>query len=151
MKKYIEVIVKQEKNNQKVVKRVTRGYAFNYLIPNHMAEVPTKGQLKHLQMLDSISKHKKDQTNKLDQQINNDIMKIQMIHIKKKCGNNGQIFGSILEQDIQEIIHNTIGKKIEKKQILIDNIKQLGTYMCYISVNEKIKNTIKLRILPSHI
>ena len=133
MKKYIEVIVKQEKDNQKVVKRVTRGYAFNYLIPNHMAEIPTKGQLKHLQMLDSISKHKKDQTNRLDQQINNDIV------------------GSILEQDIQEIIHSITGKKIEKKQILIDNIKQLGTYMCYISVNEKMKNTIKLRILPSHI
>lgn len=154
MKKQIEVIIKKKRpgqNNQQIIQKVSRGYAFNYLIPNQIAEIATKGKIKHIQMLNSLSHQKENLIHKLDLKINNDIINIQMIHIRKKCGQNHQIFGSISEHDIQEIILSTTGRKIEKKQILIQTIKQLGTYKCYIMVNDNIKTPINIRILPSYI
>ena len=151
MKKYIEIIRKQTGNNQNrqyKIEKVARGYAFNYLIPNQLAEFTTKGKLKHINMLNSLSDKKKIQLNKQSQRVNNEIKNIRIIHIRKKCGNNHQFFGSISEQDIQNKISKLIGGKIQKKQIIIKPIKQLGTFTCNIIINEEIKTNIKLKILP---
>lgn len=151
MKKYVEVIIKNKKNNQRVINRVAKGYAFNYLIPNQLAELATKKRVKHLMRINYLLSQKKDQINKLSQKISHDIMNIGILHVRKKNGNNYQIFGSVSEQDIQGAILEVIGEKIDKKRIQIDNIKQIGTYTCYISINEEIKTPIRLHILPHSI
>ena len=152
MKKYIEVIITKNRysqNNEKTIKQVTRGYAFNYLIPNKIAEIATKGKIKHIQMLNNLAYKKKAQINLQDLKISNSILNARMIHLRKKCSQSQQIFGSVSEQDIQEIILHTIGQKIDKKQISIQTIKKIGTYICYIIINDNIKTAIKVRILPN--
>lgn len=152
MKKYIEVIITKNRygqNSEKNIKKVTRGYAFNYLIPNRIAEIATKSKIKHIQMLNDLAYKKKAQINQQDLKISDSILQAQMIHLRKKCGQNQQIFGSVSEQDIQEIILNITGYKIDKKQISIETIKKIGTYICYIIINDNIKTSIKVRILPN--
>ena len=102
-------------------------------------------------MLNDLSNKKRNQINQKALKINDNILHTRIIHLRKKCGQNQQIFGSVSEQDIQEIILNTTGQKIEKKQILIETIKKIGTYVCYIIINDNIKTPIKIRILPSRI
>jgi len=153
MKKYVNVIKKNKKNlaiTQPTIERVKKGYAFNYLIPNQLAELATQGKIKHLTMLNNLSKEKKNQLNQLSQQINNEITSINMIHIRKKCGNNHQIFGRVSEQEIKEKISNIIGESIDKKQIIVNSIKQIGTYTCHIKISEQITTKLQLRILPYH-
>lgn len=147
MKKYIEVI-KKHKNNHQIIEKVVKGYAFNYLIPNGLANIATKGEIKHLKMLRKSSDQKNKKINILSSKINNELTQLKMIHFRKKCGKNYQIFGSLTENDIQEKILNLTGQKIEKKQILINNIKELGTYNCKITITEKTKVFINIRLLP---
>lgn len=147
MKKYIKVIKKNNNNNQ-IIEKVARGYAFNYLIPNGLANIATEGEIKHLKMLRESSSQKKNKINRLSSKINNELIKLQIIHFRKKCGKDYQIFGSLTENDIQEKILNLIGKKIDKKQIFIKNIKELGTYTCQITITEDIKTFINIRLLP---
>jgi large subunit ribosomal protein L9 len=144
MKKYIEVIL----SKQKKIQKVKRGYAFNYLIPNGLAELATEGKIKHLNMLNASSSKKKDKESQFNKKISNYILQIGTIHVKKKCGKNEYIFGSISEQDIQDYIFDKIGEKINKKQILLDPIKQIGIYDCHILINETTKTHLKLHILP---
>ena len=154
MKKYIEIIFKDQKSKSKhnvKVTKVARGYALNYLIPNQLAEIATKSKIKHLKILHDISNQKKDQIDQQNEQTIKNIIKMKLIHLRKKCSLNGQIFGSLSEQEIQENIQNTIGKKIEKKYIIIDTIKQIGTYKCDIVINENTKTTLIIRIIPYQI
>ena len=151
MKKYIEVIIKNPSHNQSKIQKVARGYAFNYLIPNNLAEFTTKGKIKHLKMLHNVSSEKQTLINELNKKIYNEIIQIEMIHIRKKYGKNYQIFGSVSEQDIYNKICKILSQRISKQQILITSMKQLGTYIGYIVINENLKAPIKLRILPHYL
>jgi len=151
MKKYIEVIIKHSQHHKKAIKKVTKGYAFNYLIPHQLAELATKGRIKQLQLLQDLSSQKQKQIDQLSSQIHSQIMKVQAIHIRRKCGTNYQIFGSISEQDIQKKLAQIIGKTIDKKLIIINPIKQVGTYKGYVSITQEIKTPINITILPHHI
>lgn len=148
MKKYIEVIIKNEQNNKKITKTVVKGYAFNYLIPYGLAEIPTKGKIKHLKMLASSSLQKRRKINELGLKIKNELKNLGTIHLRKKCGQNYQIFGSVSEQDIQERILTLTGQRIEKKHIKISNVKQIGIHTCYIFIHDEIKTSMNVRILP---
>lgn len=154
MKKYINIILKKDLkklDNKPPVIRVLRGYAFNYLIPNHIAEIATKGKVKHLKMLENSSQKKAAQIDRLNQSIYKDLEKIKLIHLRKNCGKNYQFFGRVSEYDIQQELLNRTGISIERKQIIIDEIKKIGHSICTISINETIKLNIGLRIIPSDI
>lgn len=152
MKKSITVIIKKKNLNQdptKAIKKVALGYAFNYLIPNQIAEIATEGKIKHLKMIfDTLSKEKKLNYNN-NLKIKQNLEKITICHIRKTCSQNKQIFGSISEQDIIQKIFQVTGQKIEKKLISIESIKQTGIYNCTILLDNNIITNIKLYILPN--
>lgn len=149
MKKYIQVILKNSQPEK--IKKVSRGYAFNYLIPKRIAEIATKNKIKRIHLQNNLSNQKKDKSQQKNIKINKIMNNIQIIHIRKKCGSNYQIFGSVTEQEIQELILKITKYKIDKKQIIIEQVKQIGVYLCEIIINETMKTTIKIRILPNNI
>ncbi len=149
MKKYIKVIIKDSQPPK--VEKVARGYAFNYLIPKQIAEIATKNRIKQINLQNHLSNQKKDKFQQKNLKITEVTKKIKIIHLRKKCGSNYQIFGSVTEQDIQELISKIIKYKIDKKQIVIQQIKQLGNYMCNLIIDEKIRTSIEIRIIPNNI
>ena len=154
MKKNIKVIIQNRNLYQDPIQRiqqVSRGYAFNYLIPNRIAEIATKGKIKHLQMLQNTVSKKQDTVHNYNLKINNEIELIKVLHIRKKCGQNRQIFGSISEQEIIDKIFQITGYIIEKKQITIKPIKEIGQYICSINIENTLKPNIKVYILPQEI
>ena len=149
MKKYIKVVLR-DSHPPKIVK-VSKGYALNYLIPKQMADIATKNKIKQINLLNNLSTQEINKFQQKNLRIETIINKLKMIHIRKKCGSNYQIFGSVNEQDIQELISKIIKYRIDKKQITIKQIKQLGTYVCEIIINEGIKSSVKIRIIPNNI
>jgi len=152
MKKRIEVIIKKKelyKNPAQRIQKVSPGYAFNYLIPNQIAEIATKGKIKHLNLLQKKVEIQDDAIQNNNLQIKLDLEKINFLSIRKKCSQNKQIFGSISEQEIINKIFNITGQNIDKKQIRIDSIKQIGKYICKIKIDENIMTEIEIHILPN--
>lgn len=151
MKKYIEIIENHNNKitqNKNITKKVAKGYAFNYLIPNRLAELATKGKIRHLQMLQKLSSDKKSLSDKLAEKIQIEVSHIRLLHIRKKCGNEYNIFGSVSEQDIKEKISDLIGEQIEKQQITIEPIKKLGAYNCNILIGEDRRVNLTAKVLP---
>lgn len=151
MKKNIEIII-QNSNTQlgkkgEVIK-VAPGYAFNYLIPNNLAELITKGKLKHLQMIQEIENKELKEKRSKGNNIQKQLQKIYKISINKTIGKQQQIFGSINEKEILNILFKYTGKKFEKKQIKLPEIKKLGIYNINIQIINDINTQIKLQILP---
>lgn len=151
MKKNITVIrinKKSSLDNKYSLEKVARGYAFNYLIPNGLAEIATKGKIKHFKMLQESFSKKKLKFNQINFKMDYEIKKLGIIHLRKKYGNNNQIFGSISEQDIQDKIFVITGNRIDKKQIVMEPMKKLGIYTCSIFLNENSQTNLKIHILP---
>lgn len=154
MGKKITVIIQKENKtlgNKNNVIKVSQGYAFNYLIPNKLAEIASPGRLKHLQMLQQIEQSKStNETNKAIA-IKKYLEKVSKISIKKQIGEKQQIFGSIGDKEIINQIKNYTGIILERKQISLPDIKNAGTHFITIQILNDINATLKLQIFSSEI
>ena len=151
MKKTVTIILAEKNittNPLGRIQKVSRGHAFNYLIPKKIAKMATKGQIKHLNMLHEMISNSKNLTHKKNKIIQDNINNINTIHIRKKCGSNQLIFGSISEQDIAKHILYLTGQTIDKKQITIINSKKLGKYMARIMIKDNMEVLLSLHIIP---
>nr|YP_009500387.1 ribosomal protein L9 [Gracilariopsis heteroclada]AXE43549.1 ribosomal protein L9 [Gracilariopsis heteroclada] len=153
MKKKTTVILKKNFINLgqigSIVK-VNSGYAFNYLVPNHIVEIATPGKLRHHSMFLEIKKRKLDEIKNKIQVIEQKLKQVTKISLKKKSGSNGQIFGSISDKEIIASILYSTQEKLDKKNIYLPNIKKLGIYNIDIILSD-IKVQLKLQILPTYI
>lgn len=152
MKKTVQVIIKQPNFSLgpvNSIKVVALGYAFNYLIPNNIAELASKGKIKHIKMLENFKSTQANiiYKNNLKTKIN--LEKLQKINIRKVIGQNQQIFGRITEQEVIEQIFKLAGEKLEKKQIKIPTVKEIGIYNINVKLEENISTDIRLQVLPS--
>nr|YP_010903951.1 ribosomal protein L9 [Hypnea musciformis]WCH57002.1 ribosomal protein L9 [Hypnea musciformis] len=149
MNKKITMILRDEKDkNRQQIIQVTRGYAFNYLIPKGIAEIATPGKLKHINMLQQKQKQK-IQINKEKANLTSQYLSIiNKITIKKKHGNKMQIFGQINEKDISNKIIEYTGYTLNKKQINIPNIKTIGKYQITIKLIKNVESYISLNVTP---
>nr|YP_010171044.1 ribosomal protein L9 [Chondria tumulosa]QSD57185.1 ribosomal protein L9 [Chondria tumulosa] len=154
MKKKIQVIIKSNYfQNQKkgTIINVTPGYAFNYLIPKGIVETTTDKKIKHFQMFSKIEKEKQEANYIKVERVQNKIKKISRITVYKKRGEKNLIFGTIKEKDILNWINKYTNLKLEKKQIKLNNVNQVISTYIQIQVKQRIKDTIKLYIIPSNI
>nr|UAD84261.1 ribosomal protein L9 [Gracilaria changii] len=151
MKKKITVILKRNLANLGSVGsivKVSSGYAFNYLIPFDFAQLVTTGTLKHHNMFLNIKQKKLDEFRSKLEIVIQKLNKIAKITVKKKVGNNNQIFGSVSDKEILLILFDITGEKLDKKNLYFPNVKKIGIYNLSIVLTNNVKVDIKLQVLP---
>lgn len=151
MKKSITVIMKksrEKQNPQELIKKVSMGHAFNYLIPKQIAQIATQGKIKHLNMLHRIASRNQGLIDAQNMKTKYKLESVSAIRIRKKCSSNQLIFGSISSQDITKQILQLTGEKIDRKQIMVIESKKLGKYATQIKIGNTIKASIDLHIIP---
>nr|YP_009391525.1 ribosomal protein L9 [Platysiphonia delicata]ARW59669.1 ribosomal protein L9 [Platysiphonia delicata] len=156
MKKKIQVILSKDISD--TIKKyetinVKKGYAFNYLIPNKLAQVATKKKIKHLKILQSIQKIKQEKEFYRLKKIKTVLENIQTIYINKKIGDNYTIFGSIVEKEITQKTTEYANINIEKKQIQMPIVKKIGIYDFNVNLYgpKNLSISINIIILPYNI
>ena len=151
MKKSITVIMKENKkiqNPEELIKKVSLGYAFNYLIPKQIAEIATKGKIKHVYMLHAIASKNQEFIHDRNIKTKYRLERMNAIRIRKKCSDNQLIFGSISNQDIATQILELTGEKIDRRQILPFESKKLGKYFAQIKIGENTRIAVAIHIIP---
>ena len=137
MKKKVQVIIKVDKFQEQkkgTIINVSRGYAFNYLIPKGIAETITSNKIKHFEMFLTLEKQKQEANSIAIENIKNKIAKVSKITLYRKKGEHKLIFGSIKEKDIINWLEKHTNIKLEKKQINLDNINTIGIYLSLIHI-----------------
>ena len=56
------------------------------------------------------------------------------VKISAKAGANGRLFGSVTNKDVAEKLKSDFGVDIDKKKIVIDDVRNFGTYECTVKV-----------------
>lgn len=154
MSKKVDILI--TKNGLKNIKkgstiRVSRGYAFNYLIPKQIGEIATQGKLKHINMFNNIIKQRQETRNITENLIRKKLDKIKKVSIYKKTGDNQLIFGSITEKDIHKWLQHHSNLDKEKIKFEVTEIKQLCIESMKLNYQLSVKMIKRLYVLPINI
>lgn len=136
----MDVILNQDvkslgKKGQKVT--VAEGYARNFLFPRKLAVEASAQAMTELKNREASNQHKIDMDIK---NANDAAAKLngKEIKIVAKGGSNGRLFGSITSKDIAEEMKKQFGIAIDKRKIVVNDIKQFGTYGCEVKLYQGI-------------
>ena len=133
----MKVILLQElkgKGGEGDVVDVAPGFANNYLMPQGIAILATKGNLKQLEMRkNNIAK--REATRLADADKLKSVLDGASVKVDAKVGEEGQLFGSVTAKEIAEELKKQYGVDVDKRKIELDgDIKAFGTYRCEVKL-----------------
>jgi len=154
MSKKVKVIVKKDYLNigkKNTIIHLSRGYVFNYLLPEGIVEVATSNKLKHLSMFNLIKEEKVKESEIKSINLHKNLTLLKKITLSKKIGENNLIFGSVNEKEVLNQINKYTNIFLEKKQIKIPEIKKIGIFNIEINLSNDKLCYLQLNIHPSNI
>jgi large subunit ribosomal protein L9 len=124
---------------------VKDGYARNFLIPTGKAKLANEGALKMLaedmrQRAFKMDKLRKD-AEALAEKLNGST-----INLAAKAGASGKIFGSVTSLQVANVLKEK-GFDVDRRKIVFDDIKNIGTYEANINLFKDINATITLDVI----
>ena len=127
------------------VKEVKDGYARNFLIPQGLAKIATKQDLKMLEELKKREEKKVEEELKKAQELASAIDGQEII-ISVKVGEKEQLFESITAQKISEKLKE-LDFEVKNSQIeLVEPIKELGEFPIKIKFEHNLEAEIRVII-----
>jgi large subunit ribosomal protein L9 len=113
------------------VKKVADGYGRNFLLPQGLALLATPGALKNTE---SIRTHANERRAVLNNEMGAVAEKLVdlVVPFSSKAGETGKLYGSITAQMIADAITQKTGVQIDRRQIDIQPIRNLGDHKARI-------------------
>lgn len=103
------------------------GYARNFLFPKGLAAEANAQAMSEFKNKQQAEKYRID-TETAAAKAAADKISGKTIHITAKAGQNGKLFGSVTSKEIAEKVKEEFGINTDKRKIIVDDIKQFGTY-----------------------
>lgn len=147
MKKTRQVVLKNDV--PKLGKRgelvnVLNGYYRNHLLPKGLAEIASESILEQIRIQQEKELAAKEALKKEARAMATALATIGKFVIKKKVGEKNQIFGSVTPQEVIEAIKSQTGRDLDKKDLTLPEIKQVGAYDCDIKLHPEVVGTFKV-------
>jgi large subunit ribosomal protein L9 len=143
----MEIILKQDVKNLGLkddIVKVKNGYAANYLIPQGLALMATPSAKKiHAENLRQRA-HKEA---KLVADAEALAAKLEGLTVKvpAKVSSNGKVFGSVSNIQVAEALA-AMGYEVDRKNIDMDAIKEVGVYDVAVKCYRNVKATLKVEV-----
>lgn len=125
------------------VKKVADGYGRNYLIPQGFALLATPGAVKQA---DQIRKKAVERRAVLNNELGGVSQLIEglVLTFASKAGETGKLYGSITNQMIADAINSKIETTIDRRQIEIQPIRNLGEHKAIVRLTVDLTPSIKI-------
>ena len=129
------------------VKKVSPGYARNYLFKNGLAEEATPANLKKLEAQKKKEAEQRQEEIKQAEQLKNKLNDI-TVEIKAKSGADGRLFGSVTSKQIADKLKKTYKIEIDRRKIdLKDPLRSLGHHKVPVKLHQEVPGTINVHIV----
>jgi large subunit ribosomal protein L9 len=117
--------------------KVKAGYARNYLLPQGLASLATKGNVKQIeQEREALLKRAAEERSTAEAQ--KEQMGSIALSFERKAGEGGTLFGSVTSMDIAEALQAK-GYEIDRRKInLKDPIKETGEYTVKVKLHREV-------------
>ncbi len=127
------------------IKEVKDGYARNFLIPQNLAKVATKPNLKWLEGQREVMEKEIEEDLKKEQEVASKLDGME-VAIGLKVGSEGQLFESVNNVKIAERLKE-MGFTIKKSQVQLEEpIKQVGEFPIKITLDHNLESEIRLLV-----
>ncbi|MBQ8028707.1 MAG: 50S ribosomal protein L9 [Clostridia bacterium] len=103
------------------------GYARNFLFPRNLAVEANAQAMSELKNKQQAEKYR-IATETKEAQANAERISGKTIKISAKGGSNGKLFGSVTSKEIAEKLKEEFSIEVDKKKIVVSDIRQFGTY-----------------------
>nr|YP_009327075.1 50S ribosomal protein L9 [Pleurocladia lacustris]ANS57584.1 50S ribosomal protein L9 [Pleurocladia lacustris]ANS57728.1 50S ribosomal protein L9 [Pleurocladia lacustris] len=152
-KKPIQVILTKdvpELGKQGTIIKVKPGYIRNYLIPFKFAKIANNKLINQFKSQQKELERKELEFTKKCLGIKELLESFGKFTTKKKVSENGVFYGKITKKHILELIINKadLGIDLNKNQLELPDMKNLGEYVIEIILTRNVKAKINLEILP---
>ena len=146
----MEVILKEDiANVGKIgdVVRVRDGYARNYLLPRGLVLVANKKNLKAFEHQKKIVADQKQKIQRQNQAVADQLAGVALV-IGMKVGEEGRLFGSVTNMQIEKAL-KAKGISVERRKIhLTEPIKMVGDYEVPIRLSADVTVALKVSVVP---
>jgi large subunit ribosomal protein L9 len=117
--------------------KVKAGYARNYLLPQGLATLATKGNVKQIEQ-ERSALLKKAAIEKATADAQKEQMGDISLSFERKAGDGGTLFGSVTSMDIAEAL-KAKGYEIDRRKInMRDAIKETGEYTVKVKLHREV-------------
>ena len=145
----MEVILKEDIQNlgkMGEVVRVRDGYARNYLLPRGLVLVANKKNLKGFEHQKRVVASQKERVVKQAETLSQKLAGAALT-IAVKAGEEGKLFGSVTNIDIEKALRAK-GFDLERRKIHLDEpIKSLGDYEIPVRLTADVTATVKVSVV----
>lgn len=146
----MKVIFTQDvkKNGKKgEVKDVSAGYARNYLFKKNLAVEATPGNLKALEAKERKNEQLEQQEKEAAMDLKDKLADLE-VKVKAKSGKTGQLFGSVTNKQIAEVLNKEHGIKLDKRKIELDEpIRTLGHTIVPVKLHQEVSGSINVHVV----
>ena len=151
MAKRISVVLNQSVsklgNNGDLVD-VAPGYARNYLLPQGLASIATKGIIKQVE-----ARREKERQLKLAEKQAAENKKVAFktigkLTIRKQVGEENAIFGTVTTQEIADVIKEQAGIEVDRRGIEVPVVSTIGDYQAEVKLHPEVSATVEFQVIP---
>jgi large subunit ribosomal protein L9 len=126
---------------------VSKGYLRNYLIPRRLAQPATRASVEAARRRQEAQETAQREAADRAQE-NAALLNKTVLTITQPAGDDGRLFGSVTSQDVVDAIREARDVKLDKRKVhLPEPIKNVGTYMVVVEVNDGIEATVKTMVV----
>jgi large subunit ribosomal protein L9 len=117
--------------------KVRAGYARNYLLPQGLATLATKGNVKQIEQ-ERAALLKKAAVERATAEAQKDQMGVIELNFERQAGEHGTLFGSVTSMDIAESLREK-GYEIDRKKVVLRQpIKETGDYTVKVRLHREV-------------
>lgn len=127
---------------------VAPGFARNYLIPQGLASLATKGIIKQVEF-----RREKERQLKLAEKQAAENKKVAFktigkLTIRKQVGEENAIFGTVTTQEIADVIKEQAGIEVDRRGIEVPDVSVLGEYQAEVKLHPEVTATVEFQVIP---
>ncbi len=111
------------------VVNVSDGYARNFLFPRKLAREATAAALNDVKTKEEAKAFRLREEKKAAEELKKHLDG-RTVTIKAKAGKEGKLFGAVTTKDVAEAIKEQLGFEIDKKKLVMDDIKSYTSTLC---------------------
>jgi large subunit ribosomal protein L9 len=131
------------------VVEVAPGYGRNYLVPQGLAILATRGAEKQIATIRRAREVREvrdlGQANEIKAQLSG-----LKVRLPARSGDGGRLFGSVTSSDVVAAVQSAGGPKLDRRLITLKTpIKSLGAHTVTVRVHPEVEATIALEVVAS--
>ena len=128
------------------IKNVKTGYANNFLFKQGKAVEATKANIEKMEEEIRLEKENHAKNVAEAKEKTEHLEKIK-VDLKAKSGPDGKLYGSVTSMDVSDAIEKASGLKIDKRKVVMDNIKNQGEYEVKVKLFENVVASVKINVV----